>query len=75
MVEPRVICILASGDYKVGDQPPWPDNFWDWMDWAEVQHKGKLRQTECPRCLKFRYPQESCMAEDVCPTVEIREME
>ena len=29
-----------------------------WHEWAEVQHKSGLRQKECGRCGKLKYPQE-----------------
>ena len=45
-----------AGDYKPGDPPP--SGFLDWYDWAEAQHKAGLKQTQCPKCGKWRYPQE-----------------
>ena len=29
-----------------------------WHEWAEVQHKAGLRQKECGRCGRWKYPQE-----------------
>ena len=46
----------ATPDFKPGDQAP--DGYLAWHEWAEVQHKAGLRQQECGRCLKWRYPQE-----------------
>ncbi len=43
--------------YKVGDPPP--DGYVAWHDWAEVQHKGGLRQKLCSRCGRWFYPQET----------------
>jgi hypothetical protein len=48
--------LTVAGDYKPGDQPP--TGYLDWHEWAEVQHKAGLRQTECGRCGKWKYPQE-----------------
>jgi len=51
-------CILGSPKYEVGSQPP--EGYTQWFDWAEVQHKGGLRQKRCIECGKYRYPQEQC---------------
>jgi len=48
--------MTVAGDYKPGDQPP--TGYLDWHEWAEVQHKAGLRQKECGRCGKWKYPQE-----------------
>ena len=48
--------LTVAGDYKPGDQPP--TGYIDWHEWAEVQHKAGLRQKECGRCGKWKYPQE-----------------
>lgn len=45
-----------SGEFKAGD--PAPSGYLDWHEWAQVQHKAGLRQVECPRCSKWKYPQE-----------------
>ena len=29
-----------------------------WHEWAEIQHKAGLRQKECGRCGRWKYPQE-----------------
>jgi hypothetical protein len=46
----------VGGNYKPGD--PSPTGYLDWHEWAEIQHKAGLRQKECGRCGKWRYPQE-----------------
>jgi len=48
--------VTMSPGFKVGD--PAPEGYLDWHEWAETQHKGGLRQVECPGCSKWRYPQE-----------------
>lgn len=48
--------VTMSPDYKPGD--PEPAGYLDWHAWAEVQHKAGLRQSQCGRCLLWRYPQQ-----------------
>ena len=48
--------LTIAGSYKPGDQAPRGDL--DWHEWAEVQHKAGLRQEECGKCGKWKYPQE-----------------
>jgi len=48
--------MLVGGTYKPGDQAP--SGYVDWQEWAEVQHKAGLRQKECGKCGKWKYPQE-----------------
>ena len=48
--------LTIAGDYKPGDQAP--SGYLDWHEWAEVQHKAGLRQKECGRCGRWKYPQE-----------------
>ena len=54
----QVVGVIShtGGPYKPGDQPPF--GHCDWMEWAEVQHKAGLRQRQCVKCDKYRYPQE-----------------
>lgn len=52
----KVACILEQATYKPGDLPP--EGYLAWHEWAEVQHKAGLRQKECGRCGKWKYPQE-----------------
>lgn len=49
-----IVCITDA--YLPGD--PAPEGYLAWHEWAEVQHKSGLRQKECGRCGKWRYPQE-----------------
>lgn len=37
--------------------PP-PTGYVAWHDWAHAQHLHGLRQSCCPRCGLFKYPQE-----------------
>ena len=48
--------ICTTPDFKPGDQAP--EGYLAWHEWAEVQHKAGLRQKECGRCGKWKYPQE-----------------
>lgn len=42
--------------YKVGARAP--SGYLQWHEWAEVQEKGGLRQTQPYRCKHWLYPQE-----------------
>lgn len=59
--------LLIQPDFKVGDRQPEDAGYLAWHEWAEVQHKGGLRQKECGRCGLWRYPQ------DMSDKVEVRE--
>ena len=48
--------ICTTPDFKPGDQAP--EGYLAWHEWAEVQYKAGLRQKECGRCGKWKYPQE-----------------
>ena len=49
--------VLTVGrDFNVGDQAP--NGYLDWHEWAAVQHKAGLRQEECCKCSRWKYPQE-----------------
>jgi len=50
------IHILEQATYAPGD--PAPQGYLAWHEWADTQHKAGLRQKECGRCGKWRYPQE-----------------
>lgn len=58
MVDVRIgqFLVTMSPGFKVGDQAP--EGYLDWHEWAEIQHKGGLRQVQCPKCGKWQYPQE-----------------
>ena len=47
--------------YKVGDPPP--AGYIARYEWAQVQLRGGLRQSKCPHCLRWRFPQETCCQE------------
>lgn len=53
-------CLLVTPAYKVGDPPP--EGYLARHDWARVQLRGGLRQRRCPKCMKWRFPQEACCA-------------
>jgi hypothetical protein len=50
-------------EFKAGDPPP--ETYIAWHEWARVQGKAGLKQTRCPRCTRWRFPQElaGCCAE------------
>lgn len=51
--------ILTHQDgWKAGDPPPADHDYLGWHAWAEVQHKAGLRQDECGRCGRWKFPQE-----------------
>lgn len=56
--------ILAQKEYKPGDKAP--DGYLAWHEWADTQHKAGLRQKECGRCGKWKYPQELSGRIDEC---------
>jgi uncharacterized OB-fold protein len=52
----RVVHMDIVPEYKVGD--PCPDGYTQWHEWARVQHRGGLRQAQCPDCGLWLFPQE-----------------
>lgn len=44
--------------FEVGSSPP--SGCVAWHLWAEDQHKGGLRQKQCPVCGLWKFPQEAC---------------
>ena len=57
----RSRCILSAGDYEPEDPPP--EGYVQWDKWALVQYRTGLRQTRCPGCGRWRFPQERCCTE------------
>jgi hypothetical protein len=51
-----LVCVLEQKRYRPGDQAP--EGYLAWHEWAEVQHKAGLRQKQCGRCGKWRFPQQ-----------------
>lgn len=51
-------CLIVGKDYKPGD--PKPDGYIERIEWARVQMAAGLRQTMCPKCGKWRFPQDRC---------------
>ena len=37
-----------------------PEGYVDWRDWAEAQKMHWLKQTQCPKCGLWNFPQEVC---------------
>jgi len=60
-----------AGTYQPGDQPP--EGYLQWHEWARVQERGGLGQIRCPRCGLYRYPQEPCRRDGVCPGAQERQ--
>ena len=56
--------MCVQPDFKPGDQPP--KGYLAWHEWAETQHKAGLRQKECGRCGKWKFPQELSATIDRC---------
>jgi hypothetical protein len=42
--------------FKVGSMPP--KGYVAWHEWADVQAKGGLKQSQCDKCLMWLFPQE-----------------
>ena len=59
--------ITYAPDFKPGDPPP--VGYTDWHEWAGVQHRAGLRQSQCGGCSLWRYPQEMSTQE---VTYEVR---
>ena len=53
-IDGGIVCVQP--EFKPGDQAP--DGYLAWHEWAEVQHKAGLRQKECAKCGRWKYPQE-----------------
>ena len=49
--------ITTIGEYKPGDLPP--AGYLDWHEWAEVQYKAGIKQSQCSDCGKWVTPQET----------------
>lgn len=56
--------LMAGRDYKAGE--PRPTGYIANQEWDAVQRKAGLRQTHCPKCGKWRYPQEWDSGSNVC---------
>ena len=50
--------LCGTSTYRPGD--PRPDGYLEWHAWATVQYIAGLRQTQCPECGRWRFPQEAC---------------
>ena len=44
-------------NFKPGD--PRPDGYVAFFEWAEVQEKAGIKQTRCPKCHLWHFPQEN----------------
>ena len=52
----RTAFLSVVGEYAPGDPPP--AGYLDRQEWARIQYKAGLRQDECGRCLRWKFPQE-----------------
>jgi len=52
----KIACLLVGGTYMPGDLPP--EGYLQKHEWADVQLKSGLRQKECGKCSKWKFPQE-----------------
>lgn len=50
--------VCEAREFKPGDIPPENLSYLDSQEFHEVQYKAGLRQTQCPKCGKYRYPQQ-----------------
>jgi hypothetical protein len=60
----RLACLLVGADYEIGSLPP--EEYLQWHEWAGVQYKAGLRQAQCGRCGKWKFPQELSDIVDIC---------
>ena len=51
-----IICSVP--EFKRGDPPPNDESYLAWEEWAQVQYKAGLRQSQCGHCGKWRFPVE-----------------
>jgi len=61
-IDGGILCVQPG--FKPGDQAP--SGYLAWHEWAEVQHKAGLRQKQCGRCGKWKFPQELTADIDRC---------
>jgi hypothetical protein len=59
------ICILLCENYESGS--PRPDGYLQHHEWAACQMRAGLRQSQCPQCGKWLFPQERDGHESRCP--------
>lgn len=64
------VCILMQDEYKPGDQPP--DGYLAWHEWAEVQRKAGIKQSQCGKCGKWKTPQELSQASVAAEAIDRR---
>ena len=53
-----VAILTVAGEYEPGSQPPKTNGYMDMEEWWRVQRKAGLRQVECGRCGRWKFPQE-----------------
>lgn len=50
--------LLAMPTFRPGDPQPVGAGYLEWHEWADVQRKAGIKQTECPKCCKWFCPQD-----------------
>ena len=51
--------VTEQENWSVGSQPPKEkSDYLGWHEWASIQQKGKLCQSQCGKCGLWRFPQE-----------------
>lgn len=55
-----LVCLLAPPTFKPGDKPPSGrlDTYLNWHEWADVQRRAGIRQSQCSACGRWITPQE-----------------
>jgi len=61
---------MSETTYKPGSQPP--SSYVEWHWWADAQEKAGLKQSQCPRCGLWIYPQEKINHEK-CDIIPVKE--
>jgi NMD protein affecting ribosome stability and mRNA decay len=57
MIFPGIRAIVHyTPEFRPGD--PEPEGYIDRQEWARVQMKAGLRQTQCPDCSRWKFPQQ-----------------
>lgn len=59
---PAILTVAET--YEPGSQPPKTHGYMDMEEWWRVQRKAGLRQVECGRCGRWKFPQELSPAVD-----------
>jgi hypothetical protein len=55
-------------EYKPGD--PRPEGYLQVQEWAKAQQEAGIKQSACPRCLRWFFPQEMIQDNSVDASVD-----